>query len=64
MRKHFFPTYFGFYVTVVTATEAGGRYASFDGIRLPRFYDEPERKAMEKFLGSRNIKTDAKTCES
>ena len=60
LKNHVFPTYFAFYTTVVTATEAGARFGSFDGIRLPRFFDEPEKKAMEKFLISRNVKTDHK----
>ena len=60
LKNHVFPTYFAFYATVVSATEAGARFGCFDGIRLPRFFDEPEKKAMEKFLSSRSVKSDPK----
>ena len=52
LSNHVFPTYYA--VFIVKCFDGG--LDSFEGIRLPRFFDESEKRMMEQLLADKNTK--------
>ena len=55
LPNNMFPTFFSFFVVKYFS----GKIEDFEGVKFPRYYSEDEKKRMEKYLTTKNVKGDA-----